>query len=933
MSKPLILTLLLLLIPSSVLGQEIFYQPIVRPLGSSYYVHKTEHFEIIFEEGSEVEAWETAQVLERELDAAQMLTGGARQMWMPVVMNNSNDQSNGYVHTHPFRQEIEVPHIKGSRLGTKFDSWITAVASHELVHATQADAGGSWGLGKILHWVAPDLARSLNLSLPPGLNEGAAVFFESSVGDGAGRLNDARFQMQFRAAVESEHPWSLSQMMERSRYSFHANRHYIGGANFFAWQHSRDQGEFFKKMRAQRYRNPIRFSGLDLRRTTGQHMRELTAVFQKEMTPDSIQIQSSSRIIAGRQGVLQRWPQWLSDSTLVVYRRGLRETPGLYRIDIHSGRAQLIHAVLLPEDAWFSVRDSVALYSRYVPDIFSTLRSHADVFRYDFQNQQETRLTREGRVHMPIQTTSGIWALQNHGQRNKWVQIDESGQIQQILGRKQADLIQIAPSQKLIALLIRHRGMQGIYLAEPDGELEPWIFLEDGSILEVSWSPDGQFLLFTADHGGVTNVYCYDLHLARTTKLTDVAYGAMDPVLSEDQQTLLFVEYQHERYNIVSIEFSPSEAPPISLLSAEEVPEILTRQVVPEDFTYEPYTSGNRLQPRMLLPIGSWSNETPNRRLGLRGGLGIYGSDPLRRVTYRAEATIQSSKVWGVAEVSSSLGPIIAKVEAFNEPEALIARVMTQEEITQDRTYGEQSIGFGLTVTLPLRFEANVRHSYARISAGLKSEQTRWFSLDENPVPFRIDTGQSLVEWQRSTRVETSILIALGLQQNTRDIWPNQGTIVEAHGRTDLRRESDPRQVGLYMRLNQYFPFLLSANTGMRLMVDLLTQNLDGVYNSSLVLPRGFEAALGEGTYARFGAEVLQPIWFVEDGSLTFPVYIKVLYLYGFAQRVMRGNDYVGAWSAGLGVGVQYRLLHYLDLEIRASINPFDLSKYYATLM
>ena len=122
LSKSLIAFTIAFLAPSSVLGQ--YYEPVVRPLGSKYRVHKTRHFEIIFEEGSEVEAWQTALILERTLPEAQSLSGLAGKMWMPVVLNNSSDRANGYVHTHPFRQEIEVPHIKGNRIGTRSHSWI-----------------------------------------------------------------------------------------------------------------------------------------------------------------------------------------------------------------------------------------------------------------------------------------------------------------------------------------------------------------------------------------------------------------------------------------------------------------------------------------------------------------------------------------------------------------------------------------------------------------------------------------------------------------------------------------------------------------------------------------------------------------------------------------------------------------------------------------
>ena len=921
-----------LLISSLAWGQEIYYEPVIRPLGTSYLVYKSEHFEIIFEEGSEVEAWQTALTLERALSRAQALSGPARPMSMPVVLNNFSDQSNGYLHTHPFRQEIEIPHIKGSRLGTKFDSWITAVATHELVHATQAEADGPWGIGKLLRRFAPDAARALNLSLPPGLNEGAAVFFESSELYGAGRLNDPRFQMQFIAAAESGRPWSLSQLLESPRYSFHANRHYLGGANFFAWHYARDQGSFFKQMRTRRYRIPLRSTGRDLQAVTGESLDELIETFRRETARERVSISDSSDIIAGHPSVLQRWPQWLNDSTLVLYRRGVNETSGIYSLDIERGIIQLIHAVRLPEDAWFSVKDSTLLYSRYTPDRFSQRGTVADVFKYDLRNEREERLTRGARAHMPVQTSSGIWALQNDGQRNIWIQIDADGQVHEIRGRSQADLIQVAPSEEIVALLVRHGGRQGIYQAQSDGELKPWIFLKNGAIRELSWSHDGRYLLFTADGESETNVYCHDLEQSLTTKLTEVQYGALDPILSRDQQLLFYIDYQHERYNLVATPFSPETTSPVALTPVQEIPDILPKLVIPENFTARPYDLISRLKPRMLLPVGSWSSETLERQLGLRGGLGIYGSDPLGRMTYRAEATIQSNKLWGRTEVNAVLGPVIGTIRAYHEPQAIVGRILTREQSIQDVTYGEQTLGIGISAMLPLRFEANVRHSFARIRVGVQSERTRWYSLGETPVPFRVETGESLTRWEPSLSTVSGISVAVGLQQNQRDLWPNRGTVIEAYTRTDLLRKNDRRQNGLLMRVHQYWSFSRRSNTGARLGVSFLTQNSGGVYSSSLVLPMGSESYLGRGRHARIDAEILQPLWYIEDGSLTLPIYVEVLYVYGFTQRVIVGKEYRGAWSSGLGVGLKFRLLHYIDMELRASFNPFDFNERYVSL-
>ena len=934
MPKLLVVPLLGLFLSPPVLGQLTPYVPVIRPSGSHYRVHKTPHFEIIFEEGSEIEAWQASLVLEGKLSQAQALSGIARPMWMPVILNNSSDRSNGYVHTHPFRQEIEVPHIKGNRLGTRSSSWIEAIATHELVHAAQAQAGGARGLGKVMRWFAPDLARTFNMAMPPGLVEGAAIYLESSDKNGAGRLHDARFQMQYRAAAVSENPWSISQLMERSQYGFHPDRHYIGGAHFFAWQRSRDQGFFFERMREIRYRFPIRSTGLDLSRTTEKPLKQLVADFRHETAPQMRVVSQPAHIIAGKRGVVQRWPQWLNDSTLVVYRRGLDETPGLYRIDVKSGKIKLLHAVLLPEDAWFRVSDeNTLLYSRYVPDRFSTLQSTADVFEYKISKKREIRLTEEARAHMPIQTSSGVWALRNDGQRNTWVEISGDGNIRTIRERSQADLIQIAPSSNAIAVLVRHGGVQGIYLAEPEGGLKPWIFLEDGTIRELAWSSDGRYLLFAGDADGVTNIYCHDLGTERTLQLTDVPYGALDPLLSDDNHALVYVDYQHERYNVVSTEFRPEDAPAISLMAVEEIPQILPQLEVPADFDHEPYSVKRRLRPRMMLPVAFWPTEYPERKLGFGGGVGLYGSDPLRRITYATELTVQSQKVWGRAEIRSTLGPVMAIFDAYNEPDVVIARIFSYDHFAGEITYGTQSVGTGIRLVLPLRFEANVRHSYARISLGVRSERTRWFNLNGQGLPFRRDTGQSLAEWQSSSRVDVNGVIGFGLQQNRRDLLPNRGTVIGLYTRTDIYREADSRHAGLLVRANQYWSLSRTSSTGLMLGASLLTQNNAGVYSNSLILPRGFEAYLGQGTHIRIDAEILQPVWYIQNGFVKVPVYFKALYLYGFAQNVLFSSDHEGEWAAGLGMGLKFRLLHYLDLEVRASFNPIDMDQGFITLL
>ncbi len=179
----------------------LFYDVDYRPPGVRYHVFESSNFEVIFQEGAEADAREAAAILEAELPRTQALVGSRRALRMPIVINQFNDQSNGFVTPFPFKQEIESIGIKGSRLSARYSSWMWAVAPHELVHAVHAQVGTGFGLGAVMRWFAPDVTRSFNLWMPVGITEGAAVYHESRVQEGAGRLQFSLFQMQFRAAM------------------------------------------------------------------------------------------------------------------------------------------------------------------------------------------------------------------------------------------------------------------------------------------------------------------------------------------------------------------------------------------------------------------------------------------------------------------------------------------------------------------------------------------------------------------------------------------------------------------------------------------------------------------------------------------------------------------------------------------------------------
>ena len=712
---------LCLLLAGSLLHAQVpevdrLYEPVPRPPGVRYQVLTSPHFQIIFQRGAEAEAREAAALLEQELPRAEALTGHPKRMQMPVVLNAYNDRSNGFVSPLPFRQEIETAGIQGNTLSARYTSWMQAVAPHELVHATQAHSDAGFGMGRLLRTLSPDLGRSLNMGLSPGLSEGAAVYFESSIQEGAGRLNFSLFQMQFRAAMASKRPWTLAQVLEMSAYTRPWNRHYIGGAHFFAHLARHDGGQFFRKAKALHYRLPLLGSGVELWYGTKKMPHKLGRAFRRQAKEAERQRQAElgpfteARRVATGAARSHRRPQWLTDSTAVAHVSGYDIRTGFYEVDVFTGQMQPIAYESVTGTAHFSVArgESALLYSRYVRDRHVGSQWIADVFLLDIATGTSDRLTRNQRVFFPVQAAGRTWAIQNEGQFTRWVQVDAHGEVQSLVQPKQGTVVQVVPSPdgQGAAVLLRQNGRQGIYRAvwadSTVPTLEPWLVFNEASVYDVFWHDHA--LLFTADLGGTANVYA--AKGGAVMQLTNVRYGALEPALSPDGATLVFVEYDHERYDLKAMPLDLSAGRPVSasalLAAVPAVPSVLP-------FTggeIAPYRALRHLQPRAVLPfLGDSGDGTLwTGSLGMAPGVSVQGVDPLQRWAYSIGAYYQADRMWYAVGVGTHVGGVRADLEVFSEPTPA-----TATEHAAAMAVGRQDRGVRVKLSLPIYVDSNVR--------------------------------------------------------------------------------------------------------------------------------------------------------------------------------------------------------------------------------
>ena len=66
-----------------------------------------------------------------------------------------------------------------------------------------------------------------------------------------------------------------------------------------------------------------------------------------------------------------------------------------------------------------------------------------------------------------------------------------------------------------------------------------------GEIFQPSWSPDGKSIAFSAQVGGVTDLYLHELATAQTRQITKDAYADLQPAWSPDGRQIAFVTDRH----------------------------------------------------------------------------------------------------------------------------------------------------------------------------------------------------------------------------------------------------------------------------------------------------------------------------------------------------------------------------------------------------
>jgi hypothetical protein len=444
--------------------------------------------------------------------------------------------------------------------------------------------------------------------------------------------------------------------------------------------------------------------------------------------------------------------------------------------------------------------------------------------------------------------------------------------------------------------------------------LEFALGMRGGSVLDASWTPGGERIVFSADRDGELDVYVHHPESGSTLRLTRTLYGAMEPAVSPDGSRIAYVRYGPERFDLVVEPFLPAAGVPVDsavLLDAGSLPgppapdPAASPWVDPEP---RPYRAARYLRPRMIYPTLYYEDApaaAADAGLGFGAGLAVQGADPLLRWSYWGEGIWRKGRAWGEAGVVTAAVVTRPALRLYSRPEEVTVLVRPSQGPAFTRRVIREERGARLGMQLPVVLSNNVRSSTMAAGAGLQFEEERLYD----------DEMQPLTDFLGRLTATGSVSLGLGVQWNLRDLVPSRGLLLGLAGESDLQAENaDLRQAAIGTAA-LYLPWLSRLNVGLRLEAGWVAQSEPSVFDLDYFMPRGQEDLLPVNrSVVRLGAETVVPVVFVDDGMLILPVYIAAVYVYGFGETLLDSETIT---SVGGGIGVQVRLFHALGLDLR----------------
>jgi hypothetical protein len=569
---------------------------------------ETPHFRVHHHEGEERLAQDAAREAERAHAKLSPRLGYSPARRTEIVLSDDSDDANGSATPLPYNtiRLYAVPPSSGSVL-QDYRDWLRQLVQHEYVHVLHLDrvggvpAGFNRIFGKI--WVPNGLT-------PPLLIEGLAVLNESEDDPAAGRNGSALFDMYARAlALDGPFP-DLDDAANPFLDWPVGNVPYLLGGRFVGYLQARygpgsvagfvaDQGRavwpWAPSVAGRRWFGGKGFPELwreyaDAERAYAEGRR--AAVRTRPVTAPAP---------LTRAGGAVEGPRFSPDGRFVAYHaRTLDARPGIRRVALDGSDLGL--AATVDANGALALRSPrEALVA--VGDVQREYRLYDDLWLVDLEGGGRRRVTRGERATDPDVLPGGdtaVYVQRPGGGTTALVRRPLAGGEPEVLfARRGAEVYRPRLARDgRVAFELHEAGRRDLAVWR-EGRVER---VTDDDALDTApvFTPDGRFLLFASDRGGIFNLYAWEAATGTIRQVTNVELGAFSPDVSPDGRTIVFVTYGRAGHDLATIPFdeaawlAPTPAPP-------PVP-APPAEAAPADLPSRPYSAFPTVAPTFWLP-------------------------------------------------------------------------------------------------------------------------------------------------------------------------------------------------------------------------------------------------------------------------------------------------------------------------------------------
>ncbi|TYP93701.1 hypothetical protein LX73_1411 [Fodinibius salinus] len=890
-----------------------FYPTQYRPPNQHWQYLKTPHLKLLYARGNDSTALRMGQILESQYAKTQLLVGGNLSDF-PIILNNYNDRSNGFVSPLHFRSEIELPPIKGKSLNPQTGNWLTNVGPHELTHALQFSNLGGFNIPKIVSLFSPDLARSFHGAIPSGITEGIAVHHETdNIVPNGGRGNYPFFTNQYNAIFNSDQRWSMGQHVQHTTYTRPFNRHYIGGYTFTSWiqeefgpQTTRKAIDFYMDW-------PFLGYGWALHNATGLWPTQLYERFEDDKKTEISKTNVSQQFITPDipfKGRNIRRAKWLSDSTLIFYGSFYNARPGFYSYNLNTSKINRILTTNSISDYRYdlSTDRSELIYSYYQADPIYDNTAKAELVRVQLDSHIKTQITDDGRLYAPVFYKDQLLALGTKPASSQLVSVQnknkqqDSLQINTLSVPKTGEIkaVAVSPVNDKLAVVINKQGKQGLWISDLSNlsdELSqnPTISFSSGSVFDPEWHPKEKKLLFSSDFSGILQLYEYNLATNTVIQITNVAYNAFEGSYNPSGNRIAFIRQEKNEQLPAIINRSNVDGNyiPNNIWQTEisntiqKQQSVTTDSIITQSKQWESgqYKSGlGWIKPRTVLPV---FNEVSNQDV-YEWGLSLHSNNLLANQSYSAEYTYFENRSWfNVLYQNKTFYPGF-KARIFSEPTYFL--LLSQNNLSTFSLL-QQERGVALSIPFQLRLNQNITNTSLFIEPEIRQSQFRFFDVQSN---------NRSSDFFNSTVANIFTQFNYRLQQNLRDLQPNSGALfyteVEHNFNSDDPNfsgqsnnipirflESTALSGGVYTFLSPFRRW----NQSLRLGIEGVTQS-GLIFNNQSIVSGGFSEAVfpGASNLLSFSTRYTIPLAYVDNGGFLFPLYLSNIYIVTFTNTI-----------------------------------------------